>query len=128
MKLKCLIVEDALFMREVYKFNLRDQNIDIVAESGDGMDALIQINQLKPDLVILDLILPLKNGLDVLKEVNRLSPQTKCLVISSLDDDAIKAQALALGAVQYMTKPFTRAQLLNAISELSIKLDEVING
>ena len=129
MKIKCLIVEDAAFMREVYKFNLqKETSIEIVAEAVDGMDAMIKINQHKPDLIILDLVLPLKSGIDVLKEMARISPQSKCIVISSIDDPKIISKALALGAIQYLTKPFTKADLLKAIEEVSRTYGEVFNG
>jgi two-component system, chemotaxis family, chemotaxis protein CheY len=128
MKLKCVLVEDTLFMREVYKFNLRNEQIDIVGEAADGMEALIQINQHKPDLIILDLVLPIKNGFDVLKEVTHMSPKSRCLVISSMDDEETKSKALALGAIQYITKPFTKLQLLQAIQEISQNFSEAANG
>lgn len=129
MKITCLIVEDALFLREVYRYTLKSNPlIEIVDETGDGMDAIIKINQHKPDLVILDLVLPVKNGLDVLKEVSRISKQTKCIVVSSIDDPQIIAKAMALGAMKYLTKPFTKTQLHEAIEQVTRYYSEVQNG
>jgi YesN/AraC family two-component response regulator len=128
MKLKCLIVEDALFLREVYRYSLKNENIEIVDEASDGMEALIKINQHKPDLIILDLVLPMKNGFDVLKEASHLSPRSKCIVISSFDDHETISKALALGAIKYLTKPFTKSQLIEAIAEVGQIYNEVYNG
>ncbi|MBC7466392.1 MAG: response regulator [Bdellovibrio sp.] len=128
MKLKCLIVEDVLFIREIYKYSLRAENYQIVGESGDGIDALEKIKAHQPDIVILDLILPLKNGLDVLKEAHVLSPNTRYLVISSLDDVSVIGQAKALGAIEYIVKPFTRQQLTSALHRISENYSEVQNG
>lgn len=128
MKLRCLIAEDVLFIREIYKYLLRNENYQIVDEAVDGISALEKIKEHKPDIVILDLILPLKNGLDVLKEAHAFSAHTKYLVISSLDDQAVMDQAKALGAINYIVKPFTKQQLLSALEQLSQHYNEVQNG
>lgn len=127
--LKCLIVEDSAFIRELYHNSLCDiLNFEIVAEALDGEEALRLIAEIKPDILILDLILPLKNGLDVLSEIPALSPQTRTIVISSLEDEATILKAKALGALEYIKKPFTKTQLVNAIDEVSKYYAEVNNG
>lgn len=129
MTLKCLIVEDSPFMLEIYRYSLVNHpTIEILAEARDGETALKLIAEIKPDLLILDLILPLKNGIEVLNEMATLSPHTKTIVISSLDDEATILKAKALGAIQYLKKPFTKIQLLNAIDEISKEYAEVNNG
>ncbi|MFZ3229594.1 MAG: response regulator [Pseudobdellovibrio sp.] len=128
MNLKCLIVEDVLFIREIYKYALRGGKYQIIDEAADGIEALSKIKSLQPDIVILDLILPLKNGLDVLKESHALSPKTRYLVISSLGEDSVISQAKALGANEYIVKPFTKNQLLSALNRLSENYSEVQNG
>ena len=129
MALKCLIVEDAPFMREIYRHLFRDSaDIHIVAEADDGEKALKLISELQPELILLDLVLPLKSGLDVLQEVFSISPNSKVLVITSIDDQAILDKARALGAIQCLQKPFTKAQILDAITEVSKTYAEVQNG
>ncbi len=128
MKLKCLVVEDVIFIREIYRFSLINQNYEIVAEAGDGVKALEMIKLHHPDIVILDLVLPLKNGLDVLKESHQLSPKTRFLVVSSLNDQMTIDQAKSLGASEYLVKPFTKKQLLSALERISQHYHEVQNG
>lgn len=129
MTLKCLIVEDSPFMLEIYRYSLVNHpTIEVVAEARDGEAALKLIEEIRPDLLILDLILPLKNGIDVLSEMAAISPHTKTIVISSLEDEATILKAKALGAIQYLTKPFTKIHLLNAIDEISKEYAEVNNG
>ncbi len=128
MKARCLIVEDAPFLREVYRFSLKNEDVEIVDEAIDGMDAMVKLNQHKPDIVILDLVLPLKNGIDILKEMGRISSGSKCIVISSLEDPEIIEKALALGAIKYLTKPFTKAQLLDAVHMVTKKYSAAIGG
>lgn len=116
-------------MREIYQFSLTDHpNVEIVAEARDGVEAIKLLAEIKPDILILDLILPLKNGLDILSEMSVHSPLTKTIVISSLEDENTILKAKALGAIQYLKKPFTKIQLVNAIDEISKYYAEVQNG
>lgn len=129
MGLKCVIVEDSAFLREIYNFSLQNiPGFEIVGEATEGVGALKLIAEVKPDLVILDLVLPEKNGLEVLKEIAVSSPHTKAIVISSLEDETTIAQAKALGAIFYLNKPFTKAALLNAVEEIERSYLEVQNG
>lgn len=129
MALKCIIVEDSPFMREIYRQSLQgSRNLNIVAEAQDGIQALKLIAEIKPDILILDLVLPLKNGFDVLKELTLISSLTRVLVISSLEDENSINKAKALGALMYITKPFTKIQLLKAMDEMSKYYSEVNNG
>ncbi len=128
MPIKCLVVEDAQFIREVYRYNLRGLDLQIVDEAADGIDAIEKIKRLQPDLIILDLVLPLKSGIEVLKEVSTISPNSKCLVISSIDDVEIQKNAKALGAVFYLAKPFSKAQLIEAVEIVSRNYSEVQHG
>lgn len=129
MALKCLIVEDSPFMCEIYRYSLREvSNFNIVAEARDGDEALKLLAAIQPDILILDLVLPKKNGIDVLRELPAISSATKVIVISSLEDESIINQAKALGAIVYLTKPFTKTQLVTAIEDISKDYSEVQNG
>jgi two-component system chemotaxis response regulator CheY len=129
MQIKCLIVEDAQFMLEIYRYALAAQShVEIVGEASDGEEAIRMLSELKPDVVLLDLVLPLKSGLDVLKEISIVSPQTKIIVVSSIDDEKIVTKAKALGALIYIKKPFTKADLLKAFDEAGKSYSEVENG
>lgn len=129
MALKCLIVEDCAFMQEVYRYTLLDNDeIEIVGYALDGKMAVKLLRELTPDILLLDLVLPDKNGLDVLSEIPFYSPTTKVIIVSSLDDEEIISKAKALGAIEYIKKPFTKQQLLGAIAEVGKNYLEVNNG
>lgn len=129
MRLKCLIVEDSSFMQEIYHYALvQNQFFEQVIFVQTGTDAIKMLKEHKPDIMILDLVLPEKNGLDILAEVSTISPRTKTAVISSLDDEATIAKAKSLGAIQFVKKPFTKAILLRVIEEMTVSFAEVQNG
>ena len=129
MSMKCLIIEDADFMREIYRYALQNNpDLEIVGEASDGEQGLQLISSLKPDFILLDLVLPLKSGLDILKELSLVSAQTKALVITSIEDEQILSKAKALGAVICLKKPFTKSDLLRAVQTMSQKYSEVQGG
>jgi two-component system chemotaxis response regulator CheY len=129
MRLKCLIAEDAQFIREIYRYALMNSEfVEIVAEATDGEEAMKLLAEVKPDVMLLDLVLPVKSGLDILKEVSMVAPKTKVIVISSIDDEKIIGRAKALGAFSYIKKPFTKSELLKACEEAAKVYSEVENG
>ena len=125
----CLIIEDAPFMREIYNYSLAScSQIKIIGEATDGEEAMKLLSELKPDIILLDLVLPLKSGLDILKEISLVSPKTKAIVVSSIEDENIIMKAKALGVISYLKKPFTKSDLIDAFDEASKTYAEVQNG
>jgi DNA-binding NarL/FixJ family response regulator len=105
-KKKIFIVEDHQLFREGLKAMLaRSQTYDIVGESADGREALRQIQKIKPDLVLLDLTLPIINGYSVLQEIRRaFGSEIKVLVLSIHNTDQYVLQAFEQGADGYCVK------------------------
>lgn len=91
-----------------------------VAVAGDGEQAMVKARELRPDLVLLDIMLPLKNGFAVCQEI-RADPQlaaVKILMLSAKGRDTEVQKGLALGADAYMTKPFATKDLVAKLREL----------
>lgn len=128
MSYSCLIIEDCNFIREIYHLNLKNSAVQIIGEAKDGQEGLEKIKTLQPDIIILDLVLPLVSGFDILSQVHQLSPHSKVMVASTMSDSAYKKKARNLGAFSYLDKPFTKIDLLNAIDEIAQHYDGVQNG
>jgi YesN/AraC family two-component response regulator len=126
MSQKYLIAEDSLFIRELYKLCLKNTDIECLGEAIDGLDAVDKINVLRPDVVLLDLVLPEKNGFDVLSECSHLN--TKFIVISSLPADEYEQKAKSLGALFYLEKPFKKQQLIQLVESAMNPQHEVKHG
>ena len=116
-----LIVEDSLFIRELYKLCLKDCALEFVGEAVDGRSAIELILKNSPDLVLLDLVLPEKNGFDVLSECALV--KTKFIVISSLPQSEYEQKAKSLGALFYLEKPFKKQQLVQTV-ELALNQNQ----
>jgi DNA-binding response OmpR family regulator len=114
---KILIVEDDKFLRELMAQKLAKEGYDVI-EAIDGEDALKSIKEEKPDLVLLDLILPGKDGFEVLAKVKEDAALSKIpiIVLSNLGQKEDVERALNLGATDYMVKAhFTPGEIIAKI-------------
>jgi len=111
---KLLIVEDDPSIQRGLQMNLRLEGYEIVA-ARDGEEALRLWRQHRPDLIVLDLMLPKRDGIEVLREIRASDPDTRILILSAKDQEADKVLGLSLGADDYLIKPFGLAELLARI-------------
>ena len=121
--MKVLLIEDDKFFREFYAGKLKQKNIE-VEQAADGEEGLKKILEIRPDLVLLDLIMPNKDGFEVLEEMQKgkLTAEIPVLVFSTLGSQKDIDKAQELGARGYINKSFFDFdKLFNRIMELSNK-------
>jgi two-component system, OmpR family, KDP operon response regulator KdpE len=107
---KVLVIDDERPIRKLLRMGLTTQGYEVL-EASDGKTSLELLTQ-KPDLVILDLGLPDMQGLDLLRTIRARNESVPIVVLSSRGDEAVKVDALDLGADDYVTKPFGMDELL----------------
>ena len=119
-KIKILIVEDHQIFRLGIKTLLSKQGrFDIVGEAEDGLEACQKAKKTKPDIILLDIHLPKKNGIEVAKDILSEEPNTKILILSiDKEEDSIN-KILKAGALGYVLKNASSAELINAIKVLA---------
>ncbi|WP_276851487.1 response regulator [Enterocloster lavalensis] len=103
---KILIVDDAMFMRKMIRKILEEDGYTDLEEAQDGEAALELFEPFDPDLVLLDITMPGKSGLEVLEELLARRPQTKVVMCSAVGQESTVQQALTLGALDFIVKPF----------------------
>lgn len=116
-----LIVEDDVFLMNLLTLKLQKENFE-VAQAVDGVEATDKLKQLRPSLILLDLILPKKNGFEVLQEIGQ-DPQLESIpiiIISNLGQESDIERGKGLGAVEY----YVKARL--SIDELIVKIKEFL--
>ncbi|HLF35373.1 MAG TPA: response regulator [Cyclobacteriaceae bacterium] len=118
MKKRILVIDDSYYMRTLLRNILEDGGYTVVDEAASGESALKLVNKTKPDLITLDLILPDDTGLKVLKKIKAAHPQIKVLVVSAVAQDKIVKEALELGAINYIVKPFEEKKVLESVNEI----------
>ncbi|WP_283679494.1 response regulator YycF [Lentilactobacillus sp. Marseille-Q4993] len=107
---KILVVDDEKPIVDIEKFNLEKEGYE-VSVAYDGEEALEQVNDVDPDLIILDLMLPKMDGLEVAREV-RKTKDTPIIMVTAKDSELDKVLGLELGADDYVTKPFSNRELV----------------
>jgi two-component system chemotaxis response regulator CheY len=113
-----LIVDDAVFMRNILRAIIKDKGYTVVAEAASGIEAMRNLHDHNPDIVILDIILPDVNGLDLLGSILKDRPQTKVAICSSIGQEQTIKKALDHGAKAFIQKPFTPEKVLVALGSL----------
>ncbi len=120
MSISVLIVDDHVVVRQGIRLLLEAQpDINIVGETGNGEETLWLLEQLKPDVILLDLIMPGMSGLDVLRELRRRNTISRILVLTSSLEDHVVTQALQAGADGYLLKTNRSSEMLEAIQQVA---------
>ena len=111
---KILIADDSAFMKSLLKDILTEADYEVI-EAEDGKSAIEQFKTNKPDLVLLDIIMPEVDGMDVLKEIGKTA---KIVVISAVGQEKMAEDAKELGALDYIVKPFENDKVLETIKKV----------
>lgn len=117
MKRRILLVDDHELLRRAIKGILRE-SFTICGECSDGQEAVVKTVALRPDLVLLDVNMPILNGVEAARQIRRAAPSTKILLLSALDPPRLAREAEAAGADGFLTKSRVYDQLLHVIDRL----------
>ncbi len=115
-KIRLLIVDDHPVVRDGLRGMLeRQPDFEVVGEAGDGREAVSLVERLKPDIVLMDLKMPVMDGVTALGEIKVHSPQVQVLVLTTYDSDADILPAIEAGAAGYLLKDSSRDDLYDGI-------------
>lgn len=116
---RVIVVDDQALVREGIGTLLQMAGIDVVAEAGDGGEAIEVIDQHRPDVVLLDLRMPRRDGIWVLEQLRDRGEEIPVLVLTTFDDDELVLGALRAGARGYLLKDVTLERLARAVRTLA---------
>lgn len=120
-KVRVLVADDHPVVRHGIMANVKPQpDITVVAEAGDGVEALALIKEQLPDVVLLDLRMPHMDGLDVLAEVNTSKLPCKVIIMTTFDSEEDVQRAMKAGARGYLLKDSCQEEILDAIRRVSL--------
>jgi two-component system chemotaxis response regulator CheY len=117
MATRVLLADDLSFMRMVQREILKDQGYTVVGEASNGLEAVELFEKLRPDLVILDITMPLMNGLEATKRILAIDPSAAIIICSALGQQKLIVEAIQLGIKDFIVKPFKPERLLGAIEK-----------
>ena len=120
MSIRVLVVDDHAVVRAGLRLLLgAEDDIEPVAEASSGREAVFEARSVKPDVILLDVVMPDQSGLDVLPQLLEENPETRVLVLSMQDDPQYVRQAFAAGASGYVLKEAADTEVVHAIREVA---------
>ncbi len=113
-----LVADDALIIRQIIKDLATSAGWTVVGEASNGKEAVEQYEQLRPDAVTLDLVMPEHDGLYALHGIMSLDPEAKVLLVSALEQRGVLKDAFKAGAADFVSKPFDKGSLQSTLAQL----------
>jgi two-component system, NarL family, response regulator NreC len=118
--IKVVLVDDHAVVRSGLRLLLEaHEDIEVIGEAGNAKDAIFRARALKPDVMLLDVVMPGDSGIDVLPKLLKESPETKVLVLSMQDDPSYVREAFAAGASGYVLKEAADEEVVSAVREIA---------
>jgi two-component system, NarL family, response regulator NreC len=118
--IRAVVVDDHAVVRSGIRLLLdRENDIEVVGEAGNAKDAIFRARALKPDVILLDVVMPGQSGIEVLPTLLKESPKTKVLVLSMQDDPSYVREAFAAGAAGYVLKEAADEEVVGAVREIA---------
>ena len=115
---RILITDDTAFMRMFLKATLIKLGHEVVGEANNGSEALTLYQSLKPDLVTMDITMPVMDGITAIKELKQLDENVKVVMCSAIGQQEMVSDAISLGALDFIIKPFTEDRVREVISSI----------
>ena len=113
-----LICDDAAFMRMMIKDILTKNGYNIAGEAENGAKAVEKYNELKPDLVLMDITMPEMDGLQALKKIKETDPNASVIMCSAMGQQAMVIESIQSGAKDFIVKPFQADRVLEAVQKV----------
>ncbi|WP_100487692.1 response regulator [Sporolactobacillus pectinivorans] len=114
---RILIVDDAAFMRMMLKDILTKNGFEVVGEGANGNEAVSKYEELKPDLVTLDITMPELDGIQALKKIKAKDSDCKVIMCSAMGQQSMVIDAIQAGAKDFIVKPFQADRVIEAIKK-----------
>ena len=121
MKKKILIVDDSLFMRKMLRDILEKDGYEICGEAQNGKEAIEKYQELKPDIVTMDIVMPLVDDIDgiaAVREIVKIDPDAKTIMCSAMGQHILVVEAIQAGAKDFIVKPFQPPKVTEAIAKV----------
>lgn len=113
-----LICDDAAFMRTILKNLITLNGYHVIGEAVNGMDACEMYRRLKPDLVTMDITMPVMDGIEAVKEIIAEFPDANIIMCSAMGQQILVMEAIQAGAKDFIVKPFQPEKVIGAINKI----------
>ncbi len=123
--MKILIVDDTIFMRYNLANIFKGMGCEVVGEASNGLEGVEQYKKVKPDLVTMDITMPVMNGLQALRAIKQHDPDARVVMVSSMGQREFVLESIKSGAAGFILKPFHPEKIKNMVERLGKGLPAV---
>ncbi len=115
---RILVVDDSRTSRKILRTILEDAGHEVIGEAMDGQDGVNKFKELRPDLVTLDITMPVMDGLEALKCIREVDGNAKVIMVTAAGQQNKMIDAIKLGASEFVTKPFEPEEIIKMVNKL----------
>lgn len=115
---RVMIVDDAAFMRASIRKMIETENYSVVGEAENGEEAIRRYKTLEPDIITMDITMPMMNGIEATKAILALNPSVKIVMVSAMGQENFVKEAIVGGAANFIVKPFNKDTMLRVLDNL----------
>jgi len=120
---RVLIADDASFMRQMIRDIIEPEGFEVVGEASDGVDVVEKYKKLRPDVVMMDIVMPKRSGIDAVKAIKAEDAGARVVMCSALGQDALVSEAIQAGARDFIVKPFKPDAVLSTLAKVVEKAE-----
>ncbi|MEO1170552.1 MAG: response regulator [Myxococcota bacterium] len=117
---KVLIVDDAIFMRNMLKDIFSGDDYEVVGEAANGVEAVEKFKELNPDLTTMDIVMPFKSGIEATKEILASDKNAVIVMCSALGQESLVMEAIEAGAADFVVKPFKAEDVQRVVQKVLV--------
>ena len=117
---KVLIVDDAMFIRLTLKLMLEKNGFQVIGEAENGAVAIAKYQQLKPDIVTMDITMPELDGISAVKKIKELDSKANIIMVSSMGMELMVRDAIVAGAKDFILKPFQEENVIKVLNKIKV--------
>jgi two-component system chemotaxis response regulator CheY len=118
MSKRVLIVDDAVFMRNMIRDIFAAGGLEVVGEAANGLEAVERYRELRPDLTTMDIVMPFKSGIEATREIVKHDPRALIVMCSALGQESLVMEAIEAGASDFVVKPFKADDVLAVVRKV----------
>ena len=120
---RILIADDASFMRQMIRDIIEPEGFEVVGEASDGVEVVEKFRRLRPDLVMMDIVMPKRSGIDAVKAIKAEDAGARVVMCSALGQEALVTEAIQAGARDFIVKPFKPDAVLATLRKVVEKAE-----
>ena len=115
---RVLVADDASFMRQMIREIVEAEGFEVCGEASDGVEAVDEFKRLQPDVVTMDIVMPLKSGIDAVRGIMALDPTACVVMCSALGQETLVTEAIQAGAKDFIVKPFKPDDVIDTLKKV----------